>query len=63
VRLAERVVGGVGRDAVWGNVCFGSKADIGLCPRHVRFTPKSGHWLSASGCPLCAKSGHMHCSN
>ena len=22
---------------------FGSKADIGACPRHVRFTPKSGH--------------------
>src|SRR6516225_3202813 len=24
----------------------------------VRFTPKSGHWLSVLGCPLCAKSGH-----
>ena len=23
---------------------------------HVRFTPKSGHRLSLSGCPLCAKS-------
>src|SRR6516225_3628490 len=26
-----------------GNVRFGSKADISACPRHVRFTPKSGH--------------------
>src|SRR5215472_19349560 len=25
------------------HVRFGSKADIGACPRHVRFTPKSGH--------------------
>jgi len=27
------------------HVRFGSKADIGRCPRDVRFTPKSGHWL------------------
>ena len=40
------------------DVRFGSKADIGVGRRHVRFTPKSGHWLSALGCPLCAKSGH-----
>ena len=25
------------------NVRFGSKADISACPRHVRFTPESGH--------------------
>jgi hypothetical protein len=25
------------------DVCFGSKADIGLPPIDVRFTPKSGH--------------------
>ena len=35
----------------------GLKADIGAHPRHVRFTPKSGHWNSAARCPLCAKSG------
>src|SRR5262249_412868 len=29
---------------------------------HVRFAPKSGHWLSVSGCPLCAKSGHCSAS-
>jgi hypothetical protein len=40
------------------NVRFGSKADIEAPSSDVRFTPKSGHWLSASGCPLCAKSGH-----
>jgi hypothetical protein len=34
------------------DVRFGSKADIALGPRHVRFTPKSGHWLSAWECPL-----------
>src|SRR6516225_9121460 len=37
---------------------LGQKADIlgGLCD--VRFTPESGHQVSALGCPLCAKSGH-----
>jgi hypothetical protein len=29
---------------------------------NARFTPKSGHWLSASERPLCAKSGLMQCS-
>jgi hypothetical protein len=38
------------------NVRFGSKADIGARLAHVRFTPESGHWLSASGCPVI--SGH-----
>jgi hypothetical protein len=37
---------------------FGSKADIALVKSDVRFTTESGHWLSALGCPLCAKSGH-----
>jgi hypothetical protein len=26
-------------------------------PRHVRFTPESGHWNSAVKCPLCAIIG------
>ena len=26
-------------------------------PRHVRFTPESGHGIN-SACPLCANSGH-----
>ena len=30
-----------------GNVRYGSKADIGVRPRHVRFTPKSGHGSSS----------------
>jgi hypothetical protein len=34
------------------NVRFGSKADIAASPTNVRFTPKSGHWLSLSQCPL-----------
>jgi hypothetical protein len=40
------------------DVRFGSKADIGVSPRNVCFTPKSGHWNSLAGCLLCAKSGH-----
>ena len=41
------------------DVRFGSEADIALGPRHVRFTPKSGHQLTRLECPLCAKSGHL----
>ena len=33
-------------------VRFGSKADIEAPPPDVRFTPESGHQLSALGCPL-----------
>jgi hypothetical protein len=44
------------------HVRFGSKADISLSCRDVRFTPKSGHRSAPSGCPLCAKSRLMHCS-
>ena len=40
------------------NVRFGSKADIGLSPVDVRFTPRSGHCRTTLGCPLCAISGH-----
>ena len=39
-------------------VRFGSKADIAVRPINVRFTPKSRHWNSVVGCPLCANSGH-----
>jgi hypothetical protein len=41
-------------------VRFGSKADIRVRPRHVRFTPNSGYWNSVVECPLRAKSGLMH---
>ena len=44
------------------DVRFGSKADISAMLIHVRFTPKSGHWLNASGCPLCARNGLMRCN-
>src|SRR6516225_1150009 len=40
------------------DVRFGSEADIGARPRHVRFTPESGHSVAHLGCPLCATSGH-----
>ena len=46
----------------FGNVRFGSKADIVACPMNVRFTPRSGRRNSVVECPLCAKSGLMHCS-
>jgi hypothetical protein len=39
------------------DVRFGSKADILLGLRDVRFTPESGHCRATVGCPLCAKSG------
>ena len=45
-----------------GQCPLGSKADSATDQPNVRFTPKSGHWLSASGCPLCATSGLMQCS-
>jgi len=45
------------------NVRYRSEADILGGLRDVRFTPKSGHWLSASGCLLCARSGPMHCTD
>ena len=41
------------------DVRFGSLADMGARPQHVRFTPESGHWLSVSGCPLCATTGRQ----
>jgi hypothetical protein len=39
---------------------LGQKQTLAHILGDVRFTPKSGHWLSRSGCPLCAKSGHPH---
>ena len=33
-------------------------ADMTSLNRDVCFTPKSGHWLSAARCPLCARNGH-----
>ena len=43
------------------HVRFGSKADIAASPTNVRFTPKSGHQVSAFGGLLCAKSRHRAC--
>jgi hypothetical protein len=36
------------------DVRFGSKADIGACPRHVRFASKSGHQKAA---PMSSTTG------
>ena len=41
---------------------YGSGIDVLRAGADVRFTPKSGHWNSASECPLCANSGLMHCN-
>jgi hypothetical protein len=38
-------------------VGYGSLADITARPRHVRFTPDSGHSSVQVGCPLGARSG------
>jgi hypothetical protein len=40
------------------HVRFGPLADIAGCLIDVRFTPESGHRLSALGCPLSANKGH-----
>ena len=44
------------------DVRFGSKADMTLLNFDVRFTPKSGHSPTRSGCLLWAISGLMQCS-
>ena len=58
VRAGRFQIRGAHRDC---NVRFGSKADIDACSGDVRFTPESGHWLSALRCPLCAKSRNIVC--
>src|SRR6516164_9874844 len=41
-------------EQIWAaNFRFGSKADIPQSPSNVRFTPKRGHSLNVSRCPLC----------
>src|SRR6516165_5780203 len=51
-----------GRSAT--HVRFGSKADIGLPPAHVRFTPKSGHRSARWQCPICVpKADILRCGN
>ena len=53
--LLRKGNGNCGRDlrhAEWGLTVILRETD-------VRFTPESGHWLSVSGCPLCAKSRLM----
>ena len=41
------------------SVAFGSLADIAVGPRHVRFTPKSGHCGARLVCVLCQKHDHL----
>jgi hypothetical protein len=51
---------GFGSSCTAPHVRFGSKADIGLLPTDVCFTPKSGHGSARRQRPLCAKSGHQN---
>src|SRR5262249_58376488 len=44
------------------NVRFGSGADITRYLADVRFDPESQQRADMLACPLCAKSGLMHCS-
>ena len=51
-----------------GAIASASKADIGACPRDVRFTPKSGHCIApqrmSAMCQLLLDhlvSGHLQC--
>jgi hypothetical protein len=49
------------RQQSWtSHVLVGSKADISPCPRHVRFTPKSGHTLAQLMSTLCHKQTFRH---
>src|SRR5262249_874747 len=59
IRFASLCEGLAGFESRAADVCFGSKADIGACPRDVRFTPESGHCRPDEECLLCAKSGHQ----
>jgi hypothetical protein len=43
-------------------VRFGSGADKATLRGYVRFIPKSGQTADSSICPLCANTGHSHCS-
>jgi hypothetical protein len=38
------------------------ESGLGLSGSEVRFAPQSRHRLTRWICPLCAKSGHSHCS-
>jgi hypothetical protein len=40
------------------NVRYGSKADIASRPRHVRYSPQSGHSSARFARPLSATNGH-----
>src|SRR6516162_6339272 len=42
---------------------YGSTADVASCLDFVRLTPESGQTGDIAECLLCAKSGHMQCSN
>src|SRR6516165_10232620 len=51
--LPHRQCGCASQQIQVADVRFGSKADIGACPGHVRFTPKSGHCgAKLVGCTL-----------
>jgi hypothetical protein len=43
------------------DVGYGSLADLLTSPRHVRFTPDSGHSSARFALPLSALSGHRGC--
>ena len=38
---------------------LGHERTLPTSPRHVRFTPNSGHARVANQCPLSANSGHL----
>jgi len=57
-------IGGYFKKCRWPliDVRYGSLADIKAPRPDVRFTPDSRRRLSAAGCPLGAKGGHMRSS-
>jgi hypothetical protein len=49
----------LGHDALPIRKIFALSQAADFMTGNVRFTPESGHGLSASRCPLCAISGHQ----
>jgi hypothetical protein len=55
--------GYVARQQFWvADVRFGSKADIGAYPHHVRYSTKSAHWFSVSAVRFVPKADIRRCN-
>ena len=62
-RTNQSLASRLSKNAASSTSDFGHKRTFRRLRRTSALPPKSGHWNSAARCPLCAKSGHMQCSN